>query len=243
MFKYKELISFFKKAQGLSDIYSFASYPGQKNGLILRHDIDVSVEKAYDLAQIEADLNITSSILFLTSCPTYNINTIDHRKKIKRLSEQGFDVGLHFDPTLYATDDLEILTKYVHHENQIIENITGKNVKTISLHCPSIHNMYPIFEGFHNGYDPQYFNPENYLSDSRMGFRGKDPMTFIEKAKTNLIQVLLHPFHYSEEGGDYQFLFRRFLKEQAQMIDGNFRPFNDRFVQDLQAHTLADFIS
>ncbi len=110
----------------------------------------------------------------------------------------GFEIGLHFDPTLYPKESVEGLKEKAIFEASIVEFVTGKKVKSISLHNPSIHGQYPMFGGFRNAYAPEYFQPENYMSDSRMSFRDKNPYEFIKKAATNKLQILLHPIHYSD---------------------------------------------
>lgn len=54
-----------------------------------------------------------------------------------------------------------------------------------------------------NAYDVEWFDADRYMSDSCMDFRGKDPFTFIEKASSGSIQILLHPMHFSDAGYDF----------------------------------------
>ena len=240
MFKYVEITKFLIELKKIAPVYNLSTAKENEFGSILRHDIDVSVESAYNLAQIEYEHGIFSSILFLTTCPLYNIQSSENRRLIQTLASQGFDIGLHFDPTIYNTDNIEKLQKNVELEIKIIENITGVSVKSVSLHCPSIHGMYPVFKGLNNAYDDGFFNPDLYISDSRMSFRDKIPFEFISKAQNNMIQILLHPFHYSKSGGNYKVLFNQLIKKYFTAIDQNFRPYNSKYISDLEGKTISD---
>lgn len=71
------------------------------------------------------------------------------------------------------------------------------------MHNPSVHGQYPIFDGCINAYDPKLFSDKNYISDSRFSFQGKNRFKFLENINNGMIQILLHPMHYSELGSGY----------------------------------------
>jgi hypothetical protein len=158
------------------------------------------------------------------------------------MKDSGFDIGLHFDPTVYGDADEIKLRKSVDLEAGMLSSITGGPIKSISLHNPSYHGLYPLFEGYRNAYSPAIFSDDRYLSDSRMDFRNKDPYLFAEKVKEFPIQILLHPFHYSEEGHNYPELFKMLLKEYILDIDRSFRKYNSAYAQQLSAHDLFSYI-
>lgn len=54
-----------------------------------------------------------------------------------------------------------------------------------------------------NAYDPAIFSDSNYISDSRRSFRGKDIYQFIKNVENTMIQVVIHPMHFSETGKGY----------------------------------------
>lgn len=241
IFKYSNLKRFFEGIIAIAPVYNFTNVrPGP--GVILRHDIDVSVKHAYDVSVLEEELGITSSILFLTTSPLYNLHTIEHIKGLKSMSDRGFDVGLHFDASIYGDVDAVELEKKMRQEKTIIENIIGKEVRTVSLHCPSINGLYPEFKGMNNAYSSTFFDPKFYLSDSRMEFRDKDPYEFIQLSKEHLIQILLHPFHYSVNGDNYRILFQKLLNNYLEMVDNSFRPYNSKYVEDLRGKQLKDIL-
>jgi hypothetical protein len=86
-----------------------------------------------------------------------------------------------------------------------------------------MNGQYPLFYGYRNAYDEKIFNHDCYLSDSLMSFRGKDPYEFVLMVKQYPIQLLLHPIHYSQEGGTYQEIFCERLKAYIDSIDNDFQ--------------------
>ena len=224
MFAYAELRRFFEELRRHADVFSFAGAieagrVGTPRTAILRHDVDIDVEAAVAMAEVEAGQGVRSTFFFLTGCDTYNLASAVNRRHLRGLADDGFEVALHFDPLLYPELGNDDLLPAVRKEAEWLGDIAGRPVKAISLHNPSQHGRYPAFEGFINAYDPQFFDPDRYISDSCMGFRDKDPFEFVRKAEEGQIQVLLHPFHYSEGGGGYPTLYAAFLERFADGID------------------------
>ena len=238
IFKYEELRRYLRRAKETADVVSLADWT-ENRAIILRHDIDLEVEAAYRLAEIEVDEGVRSSFLFLTTCHSYNVNSRINRGMISKISDMGLDVGLHFDPTIYGSKYAEELEREVDKEADIIAQITGKVVVSVSLHNPSVHGLYPLFRNYRNAYQPDIFQNDLYISDSQMRFRGKDPWKFLEKAKLQTIQVLLHPLHYSENGGGYSGILGRFMRQFCSTIDESFRP-NSKYSAELAEKSLVD---
>lgn len=226
--------------QDIGEIFSFNSLRMDINsGFILRHDIDFSVEKAYEMSKIENELDIKSTYFVLTTSDVYNINSKRNRKMLIDMDKNGFEIGLHFDPTIYGNIHLEKMHIEVQKEINIIENIVGNKVKTISLHNPSIHNSYPVFIGYKNSYSEEFFNTDLYISDSCKSFRGKDIYKFIEKGRNNLVQVLFHPIHFSEKRESYISSFNRIIKDKIESFDKSMH-INKTYVAELNQSTLLE---
>ena len=72
-----------------------------KRCVILRHDIDTSLEKAVELAKLEAQQGVRSTYFVLLSSGFYNVMSKGTREKIKEIQNMGHDIGLHFDELNY----------------------------------------------------------------------------------------------------------------------------------------------
>lgn len=198
IFKYEELRHFFSEINNLGKTELFRDWNGDKVFLI-RHDVDFDLKLAHNMAMIENKLGIVSTFFILTSCHSYNVLSQQNRTLLKEIINMGHEIGLHFDPTLYP----ENLNKYVEKEAEVLSLACGSEVKSISLHNPSVHGQFPLFKNYVNAYDPAMFSDDNYISDSCFNFRGKNPFEFIKGIKSKMIQILLHPMHYSEQGWGY----------------------------------------
>ena len=221
LFKYSNLRKFFHYLKEHHKVIPLRDWNGS-NRTILRHDVDFDIKPAYDLAMIENEYEIRSTFFIMTTTNTYNPMTMENRTMLKEMSSLGFEIGLHFDPLIYGETTRDELTERVEDEAAILSSITNEEVRSISLHNPSVHNNYILFEGYMNAYDKRIFSPDRYISDSRMIF-SKDIFQFLEKAETSTIQVLLHPLHYSKEGKDYSEIFNQFVHDFVGKIDTNFR--------------------
>ena len=216
IFKYAELEKFYKRVRELGNTILFRDFNGEKSFLI-RHDVDFDLKLALDLAIFENKLGIKSTYFILTTCESYNILCEKNKKILKQIISLGHEVGLHFDPTLYEND----LSNAVEKECFILALATKVEVKSISLHNPSVHGKYPMFKGLVNAYDNKLFSDNNYISDSCFDFRGKEPFKFIENVKDNMIQILLHPLHFSIEGWGYDDIFYMSMKRHIESIKTN----------------------
>ena len=185
--------------------------------MILRHDVDSDVDSAWEFFLLEKKLNIKSSFFFLMTSPFYNLFSSLNRQRVKKMAESGFDIGLHFDPLIYEVKDL---SAHVRREARQLAFIAGKKVRTVSLHNPSLLNEYPLFPGFINAYDPAFFSDSNYLSDSCMDFRGKDPYHFAKKAAQKPVQIVLHTTHYTARGDGYPQIMARYVARLVETIEG-----------------------
>jgi len=128
---------------------------------------------------------------------------------LKEMIKNGFEIGLHFDPTIYGHVSSADLQKQVKYECEMLERIIKKPIISISLHNPSYTGEYPQFKGYINAYSKELFDDKRYISDSMRvdpylhPFRGKDPYEFVQQAKKYPLQIVLHPEQFLEKGGDY----------------------------------------
>ena len=84
--------------------YKFADYincDDYERCVILRHDIDDSVECALKMAQIEAAEKVKSTYFVLLTSEFYNVASKANKEKILEIKELGHDIGLHFDELNY----------------------------------------------------------------------------------------------------------------------------------------------
>lgn len=110
----------------------------------------------------------------------------------------------------------------------MLGSISGTTIRSISVHNPSVHGKFPLFEGFQNAYSPEIFEDKTYWSESRMEVK-KSLASVIALSNERPVQVLMHPFHFSESGSQYRQLFGERLHRFAGELDGIYRPANSTF--------------
>jgi hypothetical protein len=128
----------------------------QKKVILLRHDIDFSLEYAYELANFEYDLGINSSYYVYLHSPTYNALSPKSMGMIKAMKGMGHEIGLHYD----SRYDLG------YSEKDIIPTIIKDDVKSMTQHFPAA--TLPMY--YQDIIDPITLKIK-YISDSGRNWR------------------------------------------------------------------------
>ena len=74
-----------------------------KNTLLIRHDIDFSVDFAHKLALFESELGIQSTYFLMLTSNMYNLISLENQKLVRSIIKLGHKVSIHFDPEAHAT--------------------------------------------------------------------------------------------------------------------------------------------
>ena len=160
---YKNIIELAKK-QGYS-FCDYSNYNRYDKEIILRHDVDMSLEKAVEMAKIENELGVSSTYFVLMFTNFYNVGGNRERHLIKELVRLGHNVGLHFDDTVYCSEkDRRSFdySKAITQEARILSDIIGEKVKFMSMHRPDkiTLDMNINTEGIINAYEKVFFDGE-----------------------------------------------------------------------------------
>jgi len=210
-------------------------------GLLLRFDVDFDLRSAPVIAQTLAEADVTATFFILTTADTYNVASARSRARLAEVAALGFEIGLHFDPTVYPWADGDALAERMNAERALLADAAAADVRSVSLHNPSVHGTYPLFDGVVNAYDPVLFVDCYYLSDSRRSFRGKDPFAFLAAATDGAArQIVLHPEHYLTDGAGpgYPGMVRRHLLAACDEIDETFAV-NSTYVSERRGRSSA----
>lgn len=228
--KYRELLGL-AKTKG----YTFSSYNDEKTfekSIILRHDVDFSLNKALDLAKLENELGISSTFFVLVTSDFYNLFSKQSVQIMNQIMNLKHVIGLHFDEQSYKFDTLDQLKEMVYSEAEILGKLLGKPIEILSMHRPSSFFLENdiFFEGLINSYGSKYFRDMKYISDSRMHWR-EDVYGIIENCNYNKIHLLTHPFWYSVENETIKEKLTAFILqskiERFEQIDRNFTKLNE----------------
>jgi hypothetical protein len=155
--------------------YRFAPFgSGPERGEIyLRHDIDLSLNAALEMAELEAALGVLATYLLMTESVFYNLASSEGVAAIARLRELGHRVGLHA----------------VHPNAALDERFDG----VVSWHNPEAEYMSEKVPGAINVYAEPYFAPPTYRSDSNQHWRSGCPHEELRGGGFPWLQILVHP--------------------------------------------------
>lgn len=179
-------------------ICNYHNYEKKKKCVILRHDIDSSIEAALRLGEVEETLHVSSTYFLLLTSNFYNPASKTSRDQLKKLQNMGHEIGLHFDEVAY--DNAEDAIEKIQREAAVLSDILETPITTVSMHRPSKTTLEANYEipGMVNSYGQTFFHDFKYLSDSRRRWR-EPVMDIIRSGEYNRLHILTHAFWYHED--------------------------------------------
>ncbi len=195
-----------------------------ENFCVIRHDIEFSVERALKLAEIEHQMGIRTSYFVQLNNNTYNPLSSDNLAIITQIHKLGHRIGIHFTP---SSSDKDFIEKEFFELKTIFEHRLGITIDRFSFHRP---NLNPgilrdaiNIDGIINVYGElffQYFegsvpvSPQvKYMSDSNHQWKYGHPLDD-ENINHQKLQLLIHPFSWSERGGNNLDNYLGLIKEK-----------------------------
>lgn len=199
-FTYKEYIRIIELCKKNYFFTTYKEINMHPKEVILRHDIDMDIDKAIALAKIEKEHNVRSTYFILVTSNLYNIANKYVRDSIANIAKLGHSIGLHFDETQYAKEEIYHRVKQ---EKDMLEKIVGHNiiVDSVSMHIPSRKTLeanYDFGNDIINSYSENFFHEWKYISDSNMRWR-EDPFEVISSCQYSKLHILTHPIWYDED--------------------------------------------
>lgn len=212
--------------------YKFCDYINYKEKnkvVILRHDVDTSLNKALEMTKLENSLGVSAYYFVLLSTDFYNINSEKSLKILKEIRQLGGKIGLHFDEKKYNLKLKEDYIKYINYELDILSRILEEKIDIVSMHRPSKDFLEMDLEipNVINSYQKKFFNDFKYVSDSRMNWR--ENIEEIIDSEYSQLHILTHPFWYSKKIESMEEKLEQFLKlaikERYESLEDNIRDF------------------
>ena len=218
---YRNLIKFISKDLNYS-VGPLRNFPESGSAVILRHDIDFSVFKALEMAEIELGLGVNSTYFVLLTCPFYNALEQRNTDALKKIARMGNEIGLHYDSSLLEGLSNEQINERIEKQVSILESVTECRIESISQHKPATSKVRPKITRYKDAYDDKYFKQIGYLSDSRKYFATEDVHSFFKKHKRS--QLLIHPIWWNSEDHSVQQIFEDL---KSQINEANESEFDD----------------
>ena len=180
-------------------ISSFRKVNPTSKHLIVRHDVDMCLDAAVEMATLENQLGVAAHYFVLLRTEMYNLFSDNGLDAVEALLSLGHRVGLHLDASLYSEEELEEAVEW---EAGCLQCVTGREVDMISFHRPakSLLGRADMLAGRRHAYQPKYFNEMAYCSDSRGRWDHGYPLDLEAVEKGQALQLLTHPIWWTTNG-------------------------------------------
>jgi hypothetical protein len=155
--------------------YRFALFDRepQPGDLFLRHDVDLSLEAAVELAELEAARDARATYFLMTESVFYNLASPVGRGAFDRLRALGHRVGLH---AVYPHADRD-----------------DRFDSVVAWHNPDPDYMHEPVTSAVNVMQEPWFDPDHYRSDSNQRWRQGCPHEQLARGDFEWLQLLIHP--------------------------------------------------
>jgi hypothetical protein len=162
--------------------YRWAGFdrPPEDGDLILRHDVDLSLEAALEMAEVEAAAGAWSTWFLMTRSIFYNLASPDGEAAIARLRSLGHRIA--------------------HHARWPHVDLDERFDRVIAWHNPEPEYMQLPVEGATNAMAPPFFDRDHYRSDSNQHWRGVCPHDALARGEPSWLQLLTHPVIWAYPG-------------------------------------------
>lgn len=168
-----------------------------EDDIILRHDIDISLNSALKMAELENGAGVKSTYFILIHSSFYNPFSSKSVKIIKKIINLGHKIGLHYDSKFILENEFEPNT-IILKELELLTNYFKTNIEIISAHNPTTNpSMVLNFDEKFMDADSLVFKKNRkYLTDSVQNWREG---SFSEYTNEKNLYVLVHPVWWTEE--------------------------------------------
>jgi hypothetical protein len=185
---YRELLEA-AKAGG----YRFAGFDRapRAGDLILRHDVDLSLDAAVRMGEVEAEEGVSSTWCLMTRSVFYNLASDEGERAIARLRALGGRIAHH---AVWPHVDLD-----------------ARFEATVAWHNPEPEFMWAPIEGAVNVMEPPWFDRDHYRSDSDQRWRHGCPHEELAAGRFEWLQLLIHPEIWVYDGATMRETMESFL--------------------------------
>jgi hypothetical protein len=178
--------------------YRFAFFDAEpaEGDLLLRHDVDLSLDAAVQLAELEAEAGVAATYFLMTQSVFYNLASPEGLRALNRLRELGHGVGLH---AVWPGVELD-----------------ERFDPVVAWHNPNPDYMSEPLEDVVNVMQPPFFDPDRYRSDSNQRWRHGCPHDDLARGEFEWLQLLTHPEIWVYPGTRMGETMRAMLEEEKE---------------------------
>lgn len=191
---------------------------------LMRHDVDISMDFAVDMARTEYSQGVRATYFLMLRSPMYNLMSRHCLAAVRELLDFGHEIALHFDAGCPSEVGISIEDD-IRFELDILSGLVGSSVCAFSLHQPTeeVIRQRIAISGVINTYHPDQLAGFKYISDSNRRWREENPYQLIA-ADVPRVQLLIHPIWWMCEAPHTsdcwnRAIERNFISEQKQLLE------------------------
>jgi len=196
---YRELLEA-AKAGG----YRFVGFdrPPEPGDLVVRHDVDLSLDAAVRMAEVEAEAGVSSTWFLMTRSVFYNLLSEEGERALARLRELGGRIAHH---AVWPRVDLDERFEPV-----------------VAWHNPSRDYRTAPIDGATNAMSPPWYDPQRFRTDSNQNWRHRDlpghcPHAELARGELDWLHVNVHPEIWVYHGRTMRETMEAFLAAERQL--------------------------
>ena len=217
---FKEILKILNSRYSVKFFYEFPrDFVAKENKPLafLRHDIDISIGKALEMAKMESESGVYSTYMVMTNSLLYSIDDEEVKENLLKIQEMGHDIGLQFNVWREINDKekLESFNPEIESQRKKIEKIVGSQVRSLSFHRP--HRNFiggPLtIGGMVNSYAAEFM--KWYMSDSKGQWRNGEPIPRLKNPENSVLQILIHPIWWGDRHMSAANRLEKFFKEKV----------------------------
>jgi hypothetical protein len=176
--------------------YRFATFEAEPEAgdVLLRHDVDLSLEAALELARLEQAAGARATYFLMKESVFYNLDSELGRETLRELRSLGHAVGLHGVYPRASHDD--------------------RFDAVLAWHNPDPEYVHEPVSGFVNVMQPPWFTKGKYRSDSNQHWREGCPHEELRAGTFEWLQLLTHPEIWVYEGATMGATMRAMLDQK-----------------------------
>ena len=171
--------------------FAFFDRAPREGDLLLRHDVDLSLEAALELARLEAEAGAQATYFLMTESVFYNLGSAVGRAAVEELRALGHRVGLH---AVYPNAAFD-----------------ARFDPVVAWHNPDPEYMRAPVAGVVNVMQEGFFDPATYRSDSNQRWRSGCPHGELAAGAFPWLQLLTHPEIWAYDGATMRASMESFL--------------------------------
>jgi hypothetical protein len=163
--------------------YAFGVFEGEPQAahVYLRDDVELSLDAALTVAELEAGAGATATYFLMTRSVFYNLDSREGEEAVDRLRELGHRVA--------------------HHPVHPYIDLDARFDEVLAWHNPDPDFMREPLVGAVNVMADPWFSPEHYRSDSNQHWRSGCPHEALAAGEFEWLQLLTHPEIWVYPGG------------------------------------------